>query len=1546
LATVLTEAEKKILNSVVQRFLNLKKPTDRKDLLRESENPEAIDRLVTTTLLQQTQANSYLPAAISFELCGDPEVLTLTRRGIRAVAHVLKNLIREENPSLAIADIEKRAQEFDSGVDERMIRLGLFVAPDLGLLSSFQGKNEHQVDVIPVIINEYIDHKDLDTLWDDFIRRYDAPPQPFEQEFPASQKDHDTAPTQPSVYISYARGDEGWRDRITSHLRERGISVWDVPETDNDPNEALTQSIREKSRVFVLLLSVRYVDSDRIRRIEFPHIRSLTASGNMYIIDVVLEPCPWQSFLSLPQPTSVTLPEGGRTLSSGNEEQVKDDLQTLARVVRDAVTDKLSSPSSQEASRTAAQAQSPIDPNPLGQFLAASLTVKSARGNYEGMATLLSRSIAVIPLQPIAESGVLRDPNHSIKIRGLLANSSPAEATISGRDEERDFAVLRLHSPVLTLDPPTPLRTRDPSLGTNWQSFLIQASNHKSMVVRGTSEGRSVVNGKRYLQFKVTGPFPDPGIRGAPVVVEDQLVGVVAFADPKSNTLYAVSIGDMAKSVETEAIRELLPRVPRAPGSTPTATGTWINQETFDRFSPAARSILARANQLRNESMQRRIHTEHLLLALSEQPQSQLADLLVGAGIDLQTIVAPRLGLPDVPQPEDRPNELVSFPPVSGNVRRALSFALDRANADNCEMILASHITFGVLSTTQNESVRAVKSKGVTQERIRLPVGLTASVEAEYLLPGYQSDDATGPDLLNIAKDVEGLASVLAAHDVSPPLSLGLFGDWGTGKSFFMNQLEARIAQLQDDAKLANGDSAYCRNIVQIKFNAWNYIDCNLWASLTSEIFERLAEAIAQKRGNDSPEERALVLAAASSARTVLAEAELKKSEAEEELKKTEDRLLRLKRSEAEIEAMLEPTEVLRQAFRFAMEDNQVQKYVDDAARALRIPETKAAVTEVRSEILELQGTGNAVIFALKNERYLWVWLLLLGIVLAACWLVPRFFVHSDVPLLATRLVALLTALSVPLRPVLRASRKAIALIDKARASKQGLIDQKRKEQTDRLGAVREQVKQRVDAAHKAVEDVSARVKALNEQLEKMRADRRLADYIRQRHQSTDYTQHLGIISRVRADFRHLSILLREAREESDADAKMKERQKEKDNERQRDKKPPLFPPIDRIVLYIDDLDRCPEKNVVEVLQAVHLLLAFPLFVVIVGVDPRWLLHSLQQYSKAFQSDETVDGTGKLLGEESHWRSTPLNYLEKIFQIPFSLRPLDRQGFGRIVDALATREDRRQSADVPAPSAYSGTLPENSPASAGAVETPSVSPQTKAETVPPSPPAPPQELFSPSAVQQKPPLPSPEPLPPSTAIDRHPEHLQFRDWELKFMKDLHEFIPTPRAAKRFINIYRLLRASLDEHERAAFIGDEKSGVYQVAMLLLAILTGHPAEATEILGLLVERPRGTWWEFIASLKTAIPRQPSPPAQPASSETSKKPKSALTADSASATEKGDDNSGIEIHLWVELFDKLDRLRESMRDRSCQHFVDWAPRVARYSFQSNRILSIRRE
>ena len=70
-------------------------------------------------------------------------------------------------------------------------------------------------------------------------------------------------------------------------------------------------------------------------------------------------------------------------------------------------------------------------------------------------------------------------------------------------------------------------------------------------------------------------------------------------------------------------------------------------------------------------------------------------------------------------------------------------------------------------------------------------------------LAGFSGDAVppeVGPDddRLQIGSEVNALASVVAARDVKPPLSVALFGDWGVGKSFFMRQMRSRVAPDSD----------------------------------------------------------------------------------------------------------------------------------------------------------------------------------------------------------------------------------------------------------------------------------------------------------------------------------------------------------------------------------------------------------------------------------------------------------------------------------------------------------------------------------------------------------------------------------------------------------------------------------------------------------------------------------------------------------------------------------------------------------------------------
>ena len=107
----------------------------------------------------------------------------------------------------------------------------------------------------------------------------------------------------------------------------------------------------------------------------------------------------------------------------------------------------------------------------------------------------------------------------------------------------------------------------------------------------------------------------------------------------------------------------------------------------------------------------------------------------------------------------------------------------------------------------------------------------------------YDADKSSGKreeDFLDIGADVDALASLIAARTMSPPLSVGLFGDWGSGKTFFIRALKNTVETLSTSARVSGKlqkEVAYYKHIVQIEFNAWHYVQADLWAGLLDRIF-------------------------------------------------------------------------------------------------------------------------------------------------------------------------------------------------------------------------------------------------------------------------------------------------------------------------------------------------------------------------------------------------------------------------------------------------------------------------------------------------------------------------------------------------------------------------------------------------------------------------------------------------------------------------------------------------------------------------------------
>ncbi len=969
----------------------------------------------------------------------------------------------------------------------------------------------------------------------------------------------------------------------------------------------------------------------------------------------------------------------------------------------------------------------------------------------------------------------------------------------------------------------------------------------------------------------------------------------------------------------------------------------------FGRLNLSSRRALANAEAIRLNRKRDEVHLEYLIAGLFENEEGPTRRILLSSGIDgkrLAELVEQVGGFSLPSRSEYKPAKLTALPVLTPRVQQALQAARDIADKMGAAQIQSRHLLYGALSIKDSKLVTLLAQAGVRQEDVPLTDVVADAPAPLQTIAKLNSDNAEGEDLLNIEPDVNALAAVIAVRDVATPLSIGLFGDWGSGKSFFMGKLHKRIFDLRDMARAAEGKSAYCDNVVQIEFNAWSYQEGDLWASLVTDIFEGLAKSIDDdlklSQGTDPATAKARLLASMASAGDVLAEQERKLVAAEKELQAGEQQVETLRK--------IGPKDVVREAYRVIAEEPEVKKSLDDAAEQLNIPAAERALGDLKVQLLGIKNVWSAFTLAFKGWNRPRDWMIPLAVlagILFLLWvgvpLLLRFKVDVTLAGALTLVSSLIAALK-SLEPVLKKARSAAAIVQKIRESQEKQIEQATKDQ-------RTQAKTKLDDAQLRVKQAKDNLKNIEQSLQEMRADKQLLDFIRQRSLSTDYTSRLGTVARARRDFKQLSDLMDQARLENERHATQTAK---------KEVAPALeLPRIDRIVLYIDDLDRCSEDKVVKVLEAVHLLLAFKLFVVIVAVDSRWLLHSLRQHSAAFRASN--DGTAGISDEElAHWESTPLNYLEKIFQIPFYLRPMRARGFDRLVHTvigevlsesaaddhlekspekqadLPKKDDAREQppelavqadeggkarvAPDPTLAAAPSVQPARTEESAGAVSlgrnqtadaTPKGASSDKVDAGTPGAEIQAQtDTLAAASKGQK---------AQGSQAEANPAALQLREWERDFMKKLHPLIMSPRSAKRFINIYRLMRVSItNERDLAAFVGNKQGGQHRAALLLLAILTGYPAEATDILRDLLEEERPeTWWQYIDGIE-------------ASWNSSTKPSTA--------------GGPLTSQRRRDLMDKLKRLRgEIPETQSCDQFVKWASKVARYSFESGRVLAL---
>lgn len=734
---------------------------------------------------------------------------------------------------------------------------------------------------------------------------------------------------------------------------------------------------------------------------------------------------------------------------------------------------------------------------------------------------------------------------------------------------------------------------------------------------------------------------------------------------------------------------------------------------------------------------------------------------------------------------------------------------------------------------------------------------LTRSTSLEA---GYDSDDIGSIDWLGITGDVNTLAALIASSHTLPPLSVGLFGDWGTGKSFFMRRLEDRVTILANAARAAASGtpprpSFYCRYVAQITFNAWHYVEADLWASLATRIFEGLNNYLqVMYPGEASGKAYRDLISQLESSRAALADAEKRLAVAKVTLCTAQARL-ESQRHDRDSRTLAE----------LAERQPELHTDVKRLSSALGLEENKAPVSEVQKVSTDLRQTRGhlrrswqALAHYLHGQARRKLLLIFAAFVVAAA-LLLAWFLARDKPLAATvaSAVTLLSGVITTLTLLLAGTQRVLTAADM-------VVQAKDRQEQDSINASEREIEQAQERVRLLEEEV-ARV----QQLEFPTLD----SFIQARATSSDYRKHLGLVALIQRDFQALSDLLTASSRRRAAGGVSKGQP----------------PPVDRVVLYIDDLDRCPPNKVVQVLQAVHLLLAFPLFVVVVGVDSRWLVRSLEhEYDAILSPDKPTENRP---GQEGELASTPHNYLEKIFQIPFWLRPMAPDGYGRLIRALASgsvhigidAQDTQAETETNAPTdGPSGSTPVQDEPQVRSAGLPTVA----------------------------------SPAPSSAPVDLTPSALIITDDELAYAEKLSLLIPTPRAAKRFINLYRLLKVGLSDKETINLSGgDSIPGEYQAALLLLAVMVGAPAEADTIFRSIRGHSLNSWTAVIDELR------PQPRDDSGATEYYSRAAGQL---SASGTAR-----------WNRLCQILDEIGAPATANGLAPFRSWADRIGRYSF-----------
>jgi predicted KAP-like P-loop ATPase len=725
-----------------------------------------------------------------------------------------------------------------------------------------------------------------------------------------------------------------------------------------------------------------------------------------------------------------------------------------------------------------------------------------------------------------------------------------------------------------------------------------------------------------------------------------------------------------------------------------------------------------------------------------------------------------------------------------------------------------------------------------------LGLALNAITIRDSIGQELENDLAQGEDRLNVKLEINALTNLLMLRDLKPPLAVGILGGWGSGKSFCLYLMKQRINEIRSKALTeaqawGNTDqlSPYVGHIYQIEFDAWTYAKSNLWASLMQKIFLELNRQISLEQkleaanvdllkggqiwkalNNMSDENRRQILESNLTPDVFKSWEDIDNSQKissvlwerlerlqQDDIKKLRDEQESLFEKQNELNKIQIAIEVkvdqrIRQDSRALLwkplsEDlSKIMGKTFKIFQSRLIDKDDADKVKILLEELEPDFWHNLLKTSRNNLRITLLFIASLILLIASPWLLTQlnsFLITSVLPETISSIIRRMLAFLIKspaivlgisflqtiwngwkryrkqVKQVLESYKKnVVAQQEELIKSRQAFIEIEKSKDTE-LVLLEEKVRRQ--QLH--VQQVQHRISIATTYSS-------LNDLIDARFRTDPYSEQLGLIQQVKGDIEQLTDRLVIQNDDPD---------------HVKEKKLELFHrgPA-RVVLYIDDLDRCPPNKVVEVLEAVQLLVKTSLFIVVLSIDDRYIARALEEVYK---------GVLKRRGKPSG-----IDYLEKIVQITYRMRSISPSNVKNYLDFQMKIEDDDQVLGGATSSQFSEDS--NKDHDIEELRTTTVAP--------------------PLGTTQKPTNPGlSNPIEIPKTNDTITEVIKFSRSESELLESSCKHVDlSPRTAKRLINTYKIIKIIWSQYPSLG-LSEPEVQIKQVTITLLVLSGRYP-----------------------------------------------------------------------------------------------------------------------